>query len=92
MHRLRDGPRQGPFLEVSRVSVGRALSGQTAQAWREEGCPSDERAAARMVKSRRWTVAVPHGCALRDGSGLSCRGGCSVALLGAVDGRAPDTE
>jgi len=24
--------------------------------------------------------------------GLSCPGGCSVALLGAVDGRAPDTE
>jgi len=43
MHRLRDGPRQDPFLEVSRVSVGRALSGQTVQAWPEEGCPGDER-------------------------------------------------
>jgi hypothetical protein len=42
MHRLRGGPRQDPFLEVSRVSVGRALSRQTAQAWREEGCPGDE--------------------------------------------------
>ncbi len=51
-----------------------------------------ERAAVRMVMSRRWTVAVPHGCALRDGSGLSCPGGCSVALLRAVDRGAPDTE
>jgi len=45
-----------------------------------------------MVMSRRWSVAVPQGCALRDGSGLSCPGGCSVALLGAVDRGAPDTE
>jgi len=54
--------------------------------------PLAQRAAARMVVSRRWTVAVPHGCALRDGSGLSYPGGCPVALLGAVDGGAPDTE
>jgi len=26
MHRLRDGPRQDSFMEVSRVSVGRALA------------------------------------------------------------------
>jgi len=39
MHRLRGGPRQDPFLEVSRVSVGRALSRQTAQAWRERVVP-----------------------------------------------------
>jgi len=57
-----------------------------------EAGPIDQRAAARMGMSRCWTVAVPHGCALRDGSGLSCPGGCSVALLGAVDIRAPDTE
>ena len=56
-----------------------------------EAGPIDQRAAARMVLSRRWTVAEP-ACALRDGSGLSCPGGCSVALLGAVDIRAPDTE
>ena len=54
--------------------------------------PDDQRAAARMVMSRRWTVAVPHGGALWDGSWALMPGGCSVALLDAVDGRAPDTE
>ena len=69
----------------------RTQFGMSGRIWTLTDVPSRERAAARMVLSRRWTVAEP-ACALRDGSGLSCPGGCSVALLGAVDGRAPDTE
>jgi len=51
----------------------------------------------REVAATAWHPATPLVTASRTlsgahGSGLSCPGGCSVALLGAVDGGAPDTE